>query len=68
MKKIITLEQSDLDALHDVVLSSIGKKLSNEELLKVWNELPEDIQDDAVHWGIDDSVVRDNIYAHLKKK
>jgi len=47
-------------------LSATDKNLNHEELMIIWNDLPEDIQDEAIHWGIDDSVVRDNIYVYLK--
>ena len=66
MKKTNELEKSDLDSLLDTVFSATGKKITHEEAKKVWEELPEDIKDEAIHWGIDDSVVRDNIYVHLK--
>jgi hypothetical protein len=67
MKKEITLEQEDIDHLHDTILEALGgtEDLSNDAVLSVWNTLPEYIQEEAAHWGLSDSVVRDNIYEWL---
>lgn len=66
MKVRIEFEEGDLDTLHDVVFGLFDKDLSDEELLKIWNKLPEDIHGAAIHWGMDDSVVRDDIHEYLK--
>ncbi len=68
MKFIVEFTNSDLDSLHDVVYEAIDKSLSYEELEKIFNELPEHIQSLAVSWGMSDTVFRDNVYEHLKKK
>jgi hypothetical protein len=65
MKKTVTLEQEDLDSLHDTVLEALELDLDNEQILDYWNKLPEHLRDEAEYWGIDDSVVRDNIYEYL---
>jgi len=70
MKKLIKLEREDFDALHDVILEALdypSNELTDEVILDYWNNLPEYLQDDAVHWGTNDSVVRDNIYVWLKE-
>lgn len=68
MKKTIELEREDLDALHDVILEALDYSgdLSDEEIMKYWNMLPEHLKADAEHWGMNDSVVRDNIYVWLE--
>ena len=36
--------------------------MSQSELEILFDELPEHIKNDAYHWGLNDTVVRDNIY------
>ena len=69
MKKTVTLEQEDIDCLHDVILEAFDYSgdLTNDVVLTYWNMLPEHIKDEAEHWGLDDTVVRDNIYVWLQK-
>jgi hypothetical protein len=62
MKKSVILDQDDLDSLHDTILEALELDLDNKQVLEYWNKLPDDLKDDAIHWGIDDSVVSDNIY------
>lgn len=66
MKVIVEFEDGDLDSLHDIVYSLTGESKINEHLKLVWNKLPDNLKKEAIHWGMDDSVVRDNIYTHLK--
>lgn len=66
-EKEFELEQADFNVLHDVVLGVTGKKLSNDALKLTWLALPENLKEDAIHWGLNDTVVRDNIYEHLMK-
>jgi hypothetical protein len=65
MKKSVILEQQDLNGLHDVVLEAIELDLDNQQLIDLYNKLPQDLKDEAEHWGLNDSVVRDNIYEYL---
>lgn len=58
----IELEVSDLRTLHDVFLSAIGKSFDEDAIVKIFNNLPEDIKLDAIKWGISDTVVRDSIF------
>lgn len=61
-------EKHEWAHLHDVVLDTTGKSLKQLELEALYNTLPEYLQEDAVHWGLNDSVVRDNIYEYLEKQ
>lgn len=63
----LTYELKELDHLHDVVYEAIDKSLNNDELKKLIKTFPEDILMDILHWGLSDTVVRDNIYTYLKK-
>lgn len=68
MKVTIILDDTDLGYIRDVALSALGKKLTNEEALELWEKLPEDIKNEAVSWGLSDTVVRDNIYEFLTEE
>ena len=70
MKKTYELERSDLDVLHDIILGALdypADKLTDNVILSYWEKLPEHIKDDAAHWDIDDTVVRDTIYEWLEE-
>jgi hypothetical protein len=64
MKKTVVLEQEDIDDLRDTIFNAIGttENLTNEKVLEVWNKLPDDIKENAIHWGLNDTVVGDKIY------
>lgn len=66
MKITVEFEDGDLDSLHDSVYDITGDSKTNESLKLIWNRLPEDLKREAIHWGLDDSVVRDNIYKYLE--
>ena len=68
MKITVEWEEGDFDSLHDTVFDLTDISLSHEQLLKIFNMLPQHLKDDAIRWGVDDSVVRDNIYEHLEKE
>ena len=62
--KSIKFEIDEWNSLHDTILSASNyeENLSSDELQKIFESMPEDLQDDAIHWGFSDSVVSDNIY------
>jgi hypothetical protein len=66
MKIKVEFEKGDLNSLHDTIIDLSGKSLSHEELVIIWNKLPKHLKDDSIRWGVDDSVVRDNIYVYLR--
>jgi hypothetical protein len=68
MKVTIELEDEDLPYLKDVVFNATGYSYNKQEILHIWDSLPEDLQLEAAHWGLSDTVVRDNIYEHLEEK
>lgn len=65
--------QNEWDRLHDVVLDATWDttqvSLTQTELEDLYTELPGEIKADVMHWGLNDSVVRDNIYVwYVKNK
>lgn len=66
MKITVEFEDGDFDSLHDIVFELSEKSLSHKELEALWNTFPQSLKDDGLHWGLTDSVVRDNMYVHLE--
>jgi hypothetical protein len=62
------LSQHGFDALHDIVYDITGLNLSNDKLIPYYRQLPEEIKADARRWGLNDTVVRGNIYSFLSKQ
>jgi hypothetical protein len=64
-------EKNEWNHLHDVVLSATWGtsklKLSQSELEDLFEKFPEHIKEDAYHWGLNDTVVRDSIYVWIVK-
>ena len=63
-----TFDSNDWSHLHDVVLESTGKSLERDSLYEFFEGLPEEIQKEAVEYGMNDTCWRDSIYEHLKNK
>lgn len=57
-----------LPSLHDTVLEATGKSLSDAELLQLVGTLPKEIREQIEEWGLSDTDVREQIYAHLQAK
>lgn len=68
MKVYIELEASDLASLHDTLAEALDlEDLTEAEILRVWDHVPDHLRGAVAHWGVDDSVVRDNIYEWAQK-
>jgi len=59
-------EDGEWDSLHDAVYEVLDKQMTIKELETLFRSLPSDLKEDAFHWGLSDSVVRDNIYEYLE--
>lgn len=55
-----------LPNLHDMVLEATGKSLSDADLRELVVALPEEIREQIDEWGLADTDVREQIYAHLQ--
>jgi hypothetical protein len=64
----LTLEEEDFGPLHDIVYNITDYEYTNDELLLIWNNLPEDIQLEAAKWGMSDTCVREEIHEHLENE
>ena len=63
--KEIFKQENACESFHDVAYEAIDESLSEPEAHLLFFHLPEDIQCDALKWGVGDTEVRDNIYNHL---
>ena len=68
MKKEITLEDGDYDAMHDIILAVTGKTPNNEEIENYWNLMPEEIKGTAIQWGCNDTVFGDEMHEWLMEE
>jgi len=68
MKITIEFEEGDLNPLHDILYDLTGHEFTHNELLGFWKIIPQNIKNEAIHWGLDDTPTRDNIYVFFKNK
>lgn len=60
-------EDNGAGYLHDVMLEATGKSYSESEIILIWNELPEHIQNIAHCWSLSDTVFRDEAFVYIKE-
>ena len=60
-------KESEWASFHDMIAEIKNRKYTVVELRKIFDNLPENIKDQAQVHGISDSVVRDNAYVFLCK-
>lgn len=63
----ILLSKNDLAHLHDVLYNLTDITYTDDQLYEIWEKVPKHIKDEAIHWGISDTVVRGNIYVWAKE-
>lgn len=62
------LDEEDLNDIKSIISNFInlnGLDLTNDKIQLIYDKLPEHIKDNAIHWGTNDSVVRDSIYEYF---
>lgn len=60
--------KDEWDSFHDTIFDLTGKEsIDKKALVTFWESLPENLKKDSIRWGLNDSVVRDNIYEYLQK-
>lgn len=70
-KEFVEAEQAAHDIetclpnLHDTVLEATGKSLADAELRQLLTKLPEELREQVDEWGLADTDVREQIYAHI---
>lgn len=65
----VTFDEDDYDSLRETYWNAsleFGEDvhLTNDELKLFWDTLPEDIQLDAIKWGISDTEVRERMWEY----
>lgn len=61
-----TLEEG-WECLHDVMVAIEDRPYEYSECLDVFKSLPTSLKQDALRWGLRDTVVKDNIFLYLKE-
>jgi hypothetical protein len=56
----------NIGSFHDAVCEFTDKRLTDNELIRLFYMLPKYLQDDARHWGLSDTEVRDSIYVYIQ--
>ncbi len=68
---IETLVKNDWDHIHDCILDATWettkKKCTKEELIEIFNKLPEDLKYDAFKYGMNCTVWRDTFIKWYKE-
>ena len=58
------LNKNDWDHMHDCILNATWEttktKSTREELIDIFNKLPEDLKQEAYEWGMNDTLWREN--------
>lgn len=60
--------QNEWNHLHDCIFYVTGKKSSQEKLEKFFDLLPENLQNEAIEWGMNDTLWRDNLIKWMESK
>jgi len=60
-------DKNDWDHMHDCILhatwNTTKKQATREELVEIFNKLPESLKGEAREWGMADTLWRDNFIA-----
>lgn len=63
--------QHDWNHMHDCILNATWhttkKKSTKEELVEIFNKLPEDLKEEAYKWGMSDTLWRDRFFEWYKE-
>jgi hypothetical protein len=69
--KINQFTQHEWNHMHDCILivtwKTSKKKCSLQELMVIFEKLPEDLKEDAVEYGMNDTVWRDSFISWLEE-
>lgn len=67
---MINFSDNDWNHLHDCILhvtwNTTKKKSTREELISIFNNLPEDLKKDAHDWGMSDTLWRDKFIEYYE--
>jgi len=55
-------DKNDFASFHTAIIDASDKHLNQEELVEVWNILPNEIKLTAIEWGMSDTVFGDKVY------
>lgn len=59
-------DEGDVNSFHDAVFEALGKSLSKDRLMKLFDVLPEETKQTAYEWSLSDTPFRDEAYTYIK--
>jgi hypothetical protein len=62
------IDAQDFASMHDCIIDATGESLNQDELVQIFNKLPNNIKGQAFSWGLGDTDVRGQIFKWIKKK
>ena len=62
-----SLFESGWESFHDAVYEATDVSFSKEELKDLFYELPMNISNIALEWGLSDTVFGDEVYTYIKE-
>jgi len=62
------LTENDWNHMHDCILHLTSEKKTKEELLVIFNNLPDFLKTEAFDWGMSDTLWRDRFIALYERK
>jgi hypothetical protein len=61
------ITDEELASFHDSVCDLTNHEYSYDDLRKAWILIDDNIKREAIHWGFNDTVVRDSVYEWIEK-
>ena len=60
-----TMSDGEYAVMHDLVMETFGVEPVDTQVERFWCFMPKDLKKEIAHWGINDSLTKDNIYEWL---
>ena len=66
--KYFIIDEDTSDVIHDCYYDVKGIEPTKQQIINVFNKLPQNIKEDIDKWGAWDTVVRENIFVFIRDK
>lgn len=67
LKKNSDFSENDWSHLHDCMYDLTGNNLNKNEMIDLFNKLPENLRTEAYHWGMADTIWCNNFCNWFEK-
>jgi hypothetical protein len=68
MKITVEFEKGDFNRMHDALYDLTGNSFTDEELEKLFNQLPHHVKGIAYTWGMSDTEFGGAVYEYFEKE